>query len=323
MRRFTHIDARTVSEALSLLERYEGKAVLNAGGSDLLSILKQEIFPEYPEAVINIKGIPGLDAIEESPEGLRIGALARLCDLEKSPLVASRWKVLATAARSVASPQVRNVATLGGNLCQDVRCWYYRYPRQLGGPLGCARKKNGPCLAVKGDNRYHAILGGGACFAVCPSDTAVALAVLDASLVIAGREGERRLPVVDFFTPLAHAISAHEMVTAVEVPRADPGATQTFLRFTLRSPIDFAIVSVATAIGVEGPRCTRARVAIGAVAPGPVRASKAEEFLNGRSIDPPSAAHAAELALAAARPLSMNSYKVEIAKTLVRRAVLS
>src|SRR6185369_11886151 len=131
-------------------------------------------------------------------EVLRIGALARLSDLAQSPLLRQSYRALAESARVVASPQIRTVATIGGNLCQDVRCCYYRYPRQIGGPIQCARKGSGPCLAVKGDNRYHAIMEGKRCFAVCPSDTAVALAALDAQLLVAGPRGERRLAVRDF-----------------------------------------------------------------------------------------------------------------------------
>ena len=160
MRSFTHISARTVDEACSLLGKYNGKARLNAGGTDLLSILKGENLLDYPEAVINIKTIAGLDYIREDGGVLKIGALAKLSDIAKSPLLGESYKVLLKAAHSVATPQIRNMATLGGNLCQDVRCWYYRYPRHIGGPMRCLRKGSGPCLAVSGDNRYHAILEG-------------------------------------------------------------------------------------------------------------------------------------------------------------------
>lgn len=322
MRPFTHVNAQSVKEVCKVLAEYEGRAVLNAGGTDLLGTLKGENLFEYPEAVVNIKTIAGLDKIVESKGSLRIGALLRLSVLVNSPLLNERYAALAEAARTVATPQIRNAATIGGNLCQDVRCWYYRYPRHIGGPILCARKGKGPCLAVKGDNRYHALMGAKKCFAVCPSDTAVALAALDGQISIVGKEGERRIAVTDFFSPLGNSLRCGEMVTGVEVPSVEEESKQAFLKFTLRKPVDFAIVSVATAITVKGGVCTDARIALGAVAPGPVRASKAEKMLVDRSINEKAAADAAEAALAGAKPLSMNAYKIEIAKTLVKRAIL-
>jgi len=322
MRSFTHINAHTVDEACSLLRRYRGRAVLNAGGTDLFSTLKGENLLEYPEAVINIKTIAGLEYIKEDRDGCKIGSLTKLSDIVGSLLVKERYRVLWEAARSVATPQIRNAATLGGNLCQDVRCWYYRYPGPIGGPIRCLRKGSGPCLAVKGDNRYHAILNGKKCFAICPSDTAVALAALDGQITIANPRGERRLAVGEFFGPLGNALNRDEMVTEIHVPEVLTSAKQTFLKFVLRKPVDFAIVSVACILSTDGAMCSDARIALGAVAPGPIRASKAEEVIKGRSIDEPTAAEAARQALAGARPLSMNAYKVEIAKTLVKRAIL-
>ncbi|MDD5243671.1 MAG: FAD binding domain-containing protein [Syntrophorhabdaceae bacterium] len=322
MRSFAHINARTIDEAIALLRRYRGRAVLNAGSTDLLSTLKGEYLSRYPEVVINLKSVPDLDYIRDDDGLLRIGALARLSDIVRSPLISSNCRVLADAARSVASPQIRNAATIGGNLCQDVRCWYYRYPRHIGGAIQCARKGSGPCLAVKGDNRYHAIMNGKRCFAVCPSDTAVALAVLDACIHVSGPEGDRTIAITDFFGPLTNDLKAYEIVREIEVPKVSVSAVQTFLKFTVREPIDFAIVSVASVITREEGMCTDARIALGAVAPGPVRASKAEEMLKGNRIDEEIAARAAEQALAGARPLSKNVYKIEIARTLVKRAIL-
>jgi xanthine dehydrogenase YagS FAD-binding subunit len=322
MRPFEHVNAKTVKDACALLAKYDGKAVLNAGGTDLLSTLKGENLFEYPEALINIKTIAGLDRIAESKGTLRIGALAKLRALGDSPLLNERYPALAEAARAVATPQIRNAATIGGNLCQDVRCWYYRYPRHIGGPILCARKGKGPCLAVKGDNRYHAVMGAKKCFAVCPSDTAVALAALNGQLKIAGPEGERGIAVTEFYTPLGNSLKRGEMVTGVEWPSVEKGSMQAFLKFTLRKPVDFAIVSVACVTAFKGNVCTDARIALGAVAAGPVRAKQAEEILMGRPVDEKAAVDAAEAALAGAKPLSMNAYKIEIAKTLVKRAIL-
>jgi xanthine dehydrogenase YagS FAD-binding subunit len=322
MRSFKHVQAKTTEEAVALLARYRGKAKINAGGTDLLGVLKDEILPAYPQAVIDIKTIPGLDTIREEGGWLKIGALARLKDIAGSTLIRERYGVLAEAAWSVASPQIRNAATLGGNLCQEVRCWYYRYPNHLGGAIDCARKGKGPCLAVKGDNRYHAVLGGKKCFAVCPSDTAVALAALDARLILTGPQGQRQIAVTDLYHPLGLDLQWNEILTEVEIPGPPREARQLFFKFTLRKPIDFAIVSLAAVITEARGICQNARLAVGALAPAPVRAETAEEFLSGRVLDEETASQAAELALSEARPLSRNAYKVVIARVLLKRAIL-
>jgi xanthine dehydrogenase YagS FAD-binding subunit len=322
MRSFTHINVHTIEEAHALLDKYKGKAVLNAGGTDLLGVLKDEILPDYPEVVINIKTISGLDSITVNERGLTIGSLVKLSDIASSPLIKERYPVLAEAAHSVATPQIRNAATIGGNLCQDVRCWYYRYPRHIGGPIQCLRKGSGPCLAVRGDNRYHAIMEGKKCFAVCPSDTAVALEAMDATIHVVGPEGSRNIAINDFFNPLSNALKPNEIVKEISVPALSSSTNQKYIKFTLRKPVDFAIVSVASVVAMENGVCTDARIALGAVAPGPVRAHTAEDMLKGKAISETSAVAAAELALSGAKPLSMNSYKIEITKSLIKRALL-
>jgi len=321
MQTFDHYDARSIEEALSLLHKHRERARLNAGGTDLLGLLKDMVLPRYPDLIVNIKRIPGLDYIEENAERLRIGALTKLVDLARSPLLRQSYSAISEAARAVAGPQIRNIATIGGNLCQDVRCWYYRYPAHIGGRMDCARKGRGPCFAVKGDNRYHAVIGAGKCFAVCPSDLAVALAALDGSMTIVSHRGERRVAVGDFFSPLGNALERDEMVKEIDVPRTSTSRIQTFLKFTLREPIDFAIVSVACAMELTENVCADARIVIGAVAPGPFRARTAEQALIGREINDTVAAQAAEVALEGARPLEKNAYKIDLAKALVKRAI--
>jgi xanthine dehydrogenase YagS FAD-binding subunit len=322
MRSFKHINARTVDEACALLKEYKGKAMLNAGGTDLLSILKGEYLSNYPEAVINVKTIAGLDEIREDSKGLRIGALTTLSDIAESSVVKGKYRVLAEAAYAVATPQIRNMATLAGNLCQEVRCWYYRYPHAIGGRLLCLRKGGGPCLAVSGDNRYHAILRAKGCFAVCPSDTAVALTALNAVMKIAGAMKNRIVPVKDFFTALGNVLQPGEMVTEIQIPKTLDKAKHTFLRLTLRRPVDFAIVSVASVISLEGGVCKDASIALGAVAPMPIKVLKAERIIKGKPLDAGRAEEAAEAAVVGAKPLSMNAYKIEETKVLVRRAIL-
>jgi xanthine dehydrogenase YagS FAD-binding subunit len=323
MRSFKHIDAKTVNEACRLLEKYEGKAKLIAGGIDLLGVLKDRILPDYPETLINLKTIHGLNYIKKDAKGLKIGALTTLADIAKTPMIKERYKVLADAAHAVAAPQIRNMATIAGNLCQEVRCWYYRYPHHIGGRILCLRKGRGACLAVSGDNRYHAILGSKRCFAVCPSDTAIALTALDAKVKIAGSGKNRIVPVKDFFTILGNVLEPGEIVTEIQVPKPLDKARQTFLKLTLREPIDFAIVSVASVIVLEDGICKSANIALGGVSPTPVRATKAELAIKGKPIDARTGAEAAEAAVAGAKSLGMNAYKIEETKVLVRRALLA
>jgi len=324
MKQFLHFDASSLDEACKLLAAYNGRAKVNAGGSDLLTVLKADILPDYPEAIVNIKTIPGLNYIVEDGEYLRIGALTTLDTVETSPLVREKYPALARAARSVASPQIRNVGTLGGNLCQDTRCWYYRYPSRLGGgALPCPRKGSGACLAVRGDNRYHAILGGKGCFAVCPSDTAIALTALDAHLLISSSESERRVALADFYRPLGNILEAEEIVREIQIPSRKICTAQSFVKYAQRKAVDFAIASAAAVYSLEEGICTDARIVLGAVAPTPFRAVEAERVMIGSPITGGVLDAAAEAALTGARPLRMNAYKVRLTKSLVKQAILS
>jgi xanthine dehydrogenase YagS FAD-binding subunit len=320
---FQHHNATSVDEAIALMRSYNGNANLMAGGTDLLGKLKDEILPDYPEAVINIKTIAGLNHIEKNEDGLKIGTLTRLADVGAHPLVKERFPILSQAAEAVATPEIRNMATLGGNLCQDTRCWYYRYPHHVGGRIMCHRKGKGPCQAVKGDNRYHAIFGGKVCFTICPSDTAIALSALDAELEITGQQGVRNVSINEFFTTLGNILKPDELLTKIQLPHPPKGAKQAFLKFTLRKPVDFAIVSVGTVATLHNGICKKARIALGAVAPTPLRAIEAEEFIKGKVIDEKIITAAAKAAVKDAKPMRMNAYKVEIIKALVQRALLS
>lgn len=347
MRDFEHHNARSLREAVKLLARHKGKAKVNAGGTDLLSALKDGAIREFPAAVINIKTIQGLDYVRNGKKGLRIGALARLADIAASPLVNEQCKLLADAAHSVATPQIRNMATIGGNLAQDVRCWFYRYPDHIGGPMVCLRKGGRFCSAPAGDNRYHSIFGPApltqsptttesksigdlsahpgrvrkGCFAVNPSDVAAALVALDADVITT----RRCLSALRFFKATAMTstvLQEDEIIKEIRIPRLPAAARQRYEKFTLRKPIDFAVVSVASVMTIANGICQDARIVLAAVAPDPMRASKAEELIRGRAVDEDIAAAAAELAVAGARPLKMNDYKVEIARVLVKRAIL-
>jgi xanthine dehydrogenase YagS FAD-binding subunit len=320
---FKHFNATSVNEAISLMRSSKGNANLIAGGTDLMGVLKDEILPDYPGAIINIKTIPGLDDVKENKKGLKIGALAKLTDVVAHPLVRKKYPILSKAAEAVATPEIRNMATLGGNLCQDTRCWYYRYPHHMGGRIICYRKEKAPCQAVKGDNRYHAIMGGKVCFAVCPSDTATALTALGAKLEIKGPQKVRKVSVDKFFTPRGHILKSDELLTYIEIPAPAAGARQEFLKYTLRKPVDFAIVSVGAVVTMQDGICKDARIVLGAVAPTPVRAIDSEKILIGKAVSEKGIDAAAAAAVKDAMPMRMNAYKVAITKTLVKRALLS
>ena len=323
MKAFKHYNVTSVDEAIGLMRKFDGRANLNAGGTDLLGVLKDEILPTYAEAVVNIKTIPGLDSVEGNNKGIKIGALTKLVDVATHPLITQRYPALSQAAQAVGTPEIRNMATLGGNLCQDTRCWYYRYPHHMGGRIICYRKEKGPCQAVKGDNRYHAIMGAKKCFAVCPSDTAIALSALGAELEIKGPQKFRKVPVQEFFNAQGNVLEPAELLMCIRIPRPAPDARQEFLKFTLRKPVDFAIASVAAVVTMQDEICEDACIVLGAVAPTPFRAVDSEECLKGKVVSEEVISEAATAAVKDAKPMRMNAYKVEITKTLVKRALLS
>jgi xanthine dehydrogenase YagS FAD-binding subunit len=321
MKPFRHVNADSVDEALALLTEYGGKACVTAGGTDLLGVLKSEILADYPEAVINLKTISGLDGIAADAGEVRIGALTRLADIADSPIVKKNCPALAMSAASVGSPELRNMGTIGGNLCQDTRCWYYRYPDKMGGRVPCYRKGQGPCHAITGDNRYHAVLGGRKCYAVCPSDLAIALAALEAEVKTLRPAGERTIPLADFYDTLGPVLEPDELVVEIRISAPAANAVQRFSKFRLRESIDFAVVSVAAVLDVAEGVCRDARIVLGAVAPVPYRAVAAEDVVRGGPLDERRAVQAAEAALRDAKPMSGNAYKIEIAKTLVKRVL--
>jgi len=259
--------------------------------------------------------------IKEDAEGLKIGPLTTIRDIEASPIIRDKYAILAEAAHSVAAPHIRKMATISGNLCQDVQCWYYRRSPITGRSFFCRRKGGELCYAVAGENAYHAIMGGNKCFAVCPSDMAPALLALGATLKIASPDGEKVVFLDEFYTALENILEPDEIITEIQVPAVSPGTKQRYLKFRLRKAIDFAISSVATVITTEAGRAASARIVLGGVAPMPYRALRAEDVLRGEVITENLAEIAAEAAVSEAVPLSMNAYKVPITKALVKRAI--
>ena len=322
MKEFKHFNAYSIDEAVSLLGNYGERACVIAGGTDLLGKMKDNILPSYPEALVNIKTIPGLSYIREDGGMLKIGALTTLGEIAHSDLVRSRAPALAQAACRTASPHLRDMGTIAGNLCQDIRCWYYRNQNNR---FSCLRKKGGRCYAIKGDNRYHSIFGGsvsGGCMAVHPSDTAPALVALNAGI----RTSARTIAAGDFFEvkPVRTTVlKADEIVTEIQVPAPAAGTSSAFLKFALRQAIDFPIVNCAAAVTRAGGKVTEARICLNAVAVVPYRAVKAEEAITGKSIDEALAGEAGQAAVAEARPLEHNKYMVQVARTIVKRAILA
>ena len=322
MKTFAHFNASTVDEAISLLRRYNGKASLIAGGTDLLGKMKDRILPGYPEALINLKTIAGLNAIEEKDGLLKIGPLAILEDIAHHPVVQTRYRALAEAARRTASPHLREMGTIGGNICQDIRCWYYRNPENR---FPCLRKGGGRCYALEGDTRYHSIFGGSVeegCIAVHPSDTAPALIALDARI----KTSKRTLRAEDFFqveVSKTTVLDADEIVTEIQMPVPADGSRSAFLKFALRKSIDFPIVNCAVMLTSSGNNVEAARICLNAVYVKPYRAVKAEEAIIGRGIDESSAEAAGSAAVSEAKPLKDNAYMVQVAKILAKRAILA
>ncbi len=322
MRKFRHLDATSVDEAVSWLRRYGHRASVIAGGTDLLGKMKDEILPTYPEAIIDLKTIPGLDFIREEDGMLKIGALSRLHDIAVNPTVKDRYPALAMAAHRTASPNVREMATIGGNICQDIRCWYYRSPRNR---FPCLRKGGGRCYAIEGDNRYHSIFGGsveGGCYAVHPSDIAPALIALDANIVTS----QRTIKAENFFqvgVGRTTVLDGDEIVTEIQVPAPVEGTKSTFIKFAMRTSIDFPIVNCAAMISNPDGVVAGARICLNAVHVKPYRAHEAERAIEGKTIDELNADAAGESSVVRAEPLRYNRYMVQVAKTLVKRAILA
>lgn len=322
MKEFKHFNAYSVDEAVALMGRYGERAAVIAGGTDILGKMKDSILPAYPEALINIKTIQGLSEIKESGGMLSIGALTLLADIADNPVIKSKYAALAQAAGRTASPHLRNMGTIGGNICQDIRCWYYRNQNNR---FSCLRKKGGRCYAIKGDNRYHSIFGGsvsGGCFAVHPSDTAPALVALDAKIVTSSRtiEAEKFFEVKPIKTTV---LKADEIVTGIQVPEPPAGSSSAFLKFALRRSIDFPIVNCAVMVTRKDGKVTAARICLNAVHVIPYRAVKAEQVIIGRTLDEAVAEEAGAAAVAEAKPLEHNKYMVAIARTLVKRSLLA
>src|SRR5438477_3219181 len=329
MNAFEWMSPGTVAEAVSALKSAPAASDLDdaarpiAGGQDLLTTMKDYI--TRPVRVVNLKGIRGLDKIEANGKGgLRIGALVTLAQLEENTIVRRNFPGLSEAAHSVGTQQIRNLGTVGGNLCQRPRCWYFRLEEVV-----CLKKGGSECYAATGENKYHAIFGGGPSYIVHPSDLAPMLLALGASVSVVGPGGRRAIALDKFFTLPAdgnlrreNVLQNDEIITAVQVPASKFAANSTYLKFKERDSMDFAMSAVAAAVAMSATKTvTDARIVLGGVAPIPWRVAKAEAALVGKTMSTDLLVNVAGIALQGAEPLAKNGYKIPLTQTLVRRAL--
>ena len=323
MKPFTHVRPDSLAAATAAL-RETGAAPLG-GGSDLLGQIKDDLVA--PDRLVQLSRLPGLNTVTPQPNGgVRVGGMITLSALSRHPLIRERYTVLADAAESVGTPQIRNAGTLAGNLTQRPWCWYYRQ----GFP--CYKHGGARCFSRTGENQFNAILGGGPSYIVHPSDTAPALVALDGRIHLAGDTDDRWLPIREFFVLPAEDVSREnvlrpgEIVTELELPPPG-GARSVYAKVTDREAWTHAVVSTAVVLTLAdagaGPVCRRARITLGGVAPIPWRVEPAERLLVGQRITAELAAAAAAAAVDGARPLARNRYKVPLVEETLRRALLS
>jgi len=311
----------STADALSLLDRYGSDAWVFAGGLDSFDWLKDRI--KRPRYVVDLGAVEELKGIRERDGGLEIGAMTTLTEVVRHPVVRERYAILMDAAESAASPQIRNQGTIGGNVSQDTRCWYYR------SGWSCYRAGGNICYADTPDaiNREHAILGADRCVAVNPSDTAPALIALGASMVVRGSGGERVMNAEDYFigpgTDIMRmtALQPGELLAAIRIPGDWAGSRFYFEKVRDRQVWDFALVSVASAMVTSGETIENMRLVVNGVAARPLRLVNVEQFVKGKPRNEATAAAAGEMAIEGAQPLRFNAYKVPLMRNLVKRAI--
>jgi len=323
MRQFNHINAASLAEAAEALKTADNVAI--AGGGDLIGALKDDIFPEYPKTVVNLKSIPGLSYIKLEDGVIKIGALTTLADIARSDIINEHMKALAEAAGKASAPALRETTTIGGNICQLPRCWYFR---KLGNRFYCARKGGDRCFALSGDNRYHSVFGGAAfepregtkrvCVAVNQADSVPVLIAAGAKFITT----ERTIDAADFFavgTLSTTVLNKGEILTGIEIPVSVTAKNCTYKRFTFRKSIDFPILGIAISSDAE----KNYSIVVGGAAPVPYEAAGAEALLKGKDITPELAEEAGVKAVDGARPYEANAYKVHLIKTLIKRELIA
>ena len=322
MEAFAYARPSSISEAVALLDSKWGDTAIMAGGTDLISLMKDDA--DVPKRIVNIKGITELGRMRADNAGYQIGALITFDEFLAENIAAKHFPALAEAGRGVSSPQIRNMGTVGGDLLQRPRCWYYR-----GGFGLLARDAQGRSLVPDGDNRYHAILGNdGPAYFVSPSSLAPPLIALGANVTLHGPSGPREIPVEELFViPKAdnereHTIHPNEILTEISIPATARGWRNSTYEVRQKEALDWPLATASVALKVDGGKIAIARVVLGHVAPIPWRSRAAEQALEGKSLTESTAAAAGEAAIREAKPLSQNGYKMQLARVAVKRAVL-
>jgi len=318
MNSFTLADCTTVEAALSQLKN---GAVVKAGGVDLLDRMKNGT--DTPARLVNIRSIKELRGIQSTPEGLTIGALTTLAEIAEHAAIRSDYRVLADACGTAATPHIRNMATIGGNVLQELQCWYFRSAE-----FQCLRKGKDTCFAFSGLNQYHAIMDYGGCPSVAPSSGAVALLALDGSVELVSSKGKRTVAIKDFYVrPDANphkfnVMEEGELLTAIHIRRPAPGTKSAYQKYGEKESHDWAIADAAVVLEMDGNICKRAVVAMGAASPVVRRSPEAEAALMGKPINQETARAAGKASMTNAMPLSMNAYKVQLFPVAVYRTIL-
>jgi xanthine dehydrogenase YagS FAD-binding subunit len=317
--KFDYIKAESLKSAVGYLSS-DKDVRIHAGGTDLLGCLRDNVFGASKLVSLHDLDLQGIS--NSSGGSMTIGAMTSVADIAASESVAARYPALAAAAKVVSSPQLRNQGTIGGNICQRPRCWYYR------GEFDCIRKGGDTCYATAGENSYHAILGGDDCYIVHPSDLAPALIAHDTQVEIFGPKGPNTMPLEKFFllpkddAERENILKPDEIVTKIILPKPVP-TLGTYNKVRTRESWDFAIVSAAVVVAMDGDKVKEARIVLGGVAPRPWRAAAAEKLLIGNSIREATARKVADAALEGAKPLSKNRYKIAMAKGAIIEALLN
>ena len=323
MRAFEFASPTSQDQVSKLLDSTWGETEVLAGGTDLLSLMKDDIVT--PKRLVNIKGIGGLHGVKVGKDVLTIGALTTLDEIAHDPQVQKAYPVLAAAAGDAASPQIRNLATIGGNLCQRPRCWYFRTGHGL-----LAQTKEGKSLVKEGDNRYHAILGNeGPAYFVSPSTVAPVLIAYQAKVGVLGPKGARELPLEKFFVipksekEREHALAPNEIVTEIILSGKLPPVRAAHYEVRQKEAFDWPYATAAVALTMNGSTVSSARVVMGHVAPIPWISAEAAKALTGKAVTAATADAAAAAAVAPARSLGHNSQKIHLARVAVKRAILA
>ena len=327
MKGFDLHEPTTLTEAVGLLDRLGGAGKVLAGGSDIVGgIMKDWVTGKgmpLPSALVDITTIPELSGIKNASSGITIGAATTLTDIVESTDVQQTIPLLSEAAKTIASPLIRNFGTLGGNINQRPRCWFFR-----GEDFNCYKKGGDYCYSVTGDNTYHAIIGGELCYIVHPSDTSTALLALNATARITGPSGTRDVAFDTYFhgpredVLTENILKPNELLTEVTVPTPAAGTKMAWTKLKDRQVYDFAVVSVAAAFTVDAAgKWSDGRIVLGGVAPVPYRAAVVESALKGQDVRTAARQAAAQIRTVA-RPMSLNAYKVDIAQNLIERTLL-